>query len=153
MHKPFPWRRSPSAVPLAVASQSFARSSPAAAPHHAGRERSRRGNGKSSSLLQGPLFLPTANHCMESTCSGDRWCFLSLQCHHLALAKENAMAVRMRWLHECKTADFNTRNSNSPLCKVREQELFLTDIPLQFSCDGICVSLSGAQGQILLIKS
>lgn len=60
---------------------------------------------------------------------------------------------RMRWLHECKTADFNTRNSNSPLCKERERELFLTDIPLQFSCDGICVSLSGAQGQILLIKS
>lgn len=49
--------------------------------------------------------------------------------------------------------DFSARNSSLPLCKELEQDLSPTNEPLQFWCGGLCVSLSGAQGQILLIKS
>lgn len=49
--------------------------------------------------------------------------------------------------------DLSAGNSSSPLCKEQEQDLSPTDEPLQFCCGGLCVSLSGAEGQILLIKS
>lgn len=77
----------PFAVLLAGHMEPFLQS-PRAAP---GQLRRSRGSSRSSSVLQRPTSLPTAKHHMESTCSGDRWCSLPLQCHHLALAEQSVM--------------------------------------------------------------
>lgn len=53
---------------------------------------------------------------------------------------------RLGWLRECRTVDFNTRNSNLPLCKVQEEDLLPANILLQFCCNGICVKLKWCSG-------
>lgn len=95
---------------------------------------------------QPPAKTSLPSHCEASHgehISGGRWCSLSLQCHRLALAEESVME---NWISALAAPVY-------PSAKSRSETSPPTNEPLQFWCGGLCVSLSGAQGQIVLIKS